>query len=175
MHKPAWLLPLLLVACGNNQNEGPPGATPTMSPARHCEVAREQAKQGDCLSAGEHLAHCTGPAAGAARAEAVRLCNAGAPQASTGPEGSAEVPPVISGAAEPSAAPSAEPSAASSAETSDGTRACNEAIAHAISRRCALAQATLARCSGPKRATAQANVNAKCRKRPQDLESPFGY
>ncbi|MBW2456712.1 MAG: hypothetical protein JRI68_19505 [Deltaproteobacteria bacterium] len=175
MHKPVWILPLLLIACGNDPAERPPGATPTMSLARHCEVAREQAKQGDCLSAGEHLAFCSGPDAATARAEAVRLCSPGAPRASTSPDGSTEVPPVITGSAEPTAEPPAEPSATSSAATSDGTRACNEAISHALSRRCAAARAVLKRCVGPKRSTAQAHVNANCRQDRPEVEGPFGY
>jgi len=45
-----------------------------------------------------------------------------------------------------------------------GTAACNEAISHALGKRCSQARSALARCSGPKKSTAQANVNANCRR-----------
>jgi len=158
------LLPLLLVGCGNGQDQPPPGASPSMSPERHCEVAREQARQGDCLTAGEHLAFCTGPGSAAARADARAQCGGAQLEPSSAPLTGTEVPPVISGTADPPSEPTVAPSATPSASSTGGTKACNEAISHALARRCSSARSALARCSGPKRATAQANVNANCQK-----------
>ena len=160
MTKAIWLLPLLLTACATETDQRPPSSSPAMSPARHCEMAREQAEQGDCLSAGEHLAFCSGPTASAVRVQARARC---APSAVLPPESSARIPPVVSVSAEPSAAPVA---------SAANTAGCNQAISHALARRCTAAREALTRCSGPKRATANANVRANCRPT-QELENPF--
>ncbi len=89
-----------------------------------------------------------------------------------GSAGGAAPDTTAAGGATPETTATAPPTATATKTTTktttkppDGTASCNAAITHALAKRCSQARSAMYKCSGPKKGTALANVNANCKKR----------
>ena len=169
----ATLATLLALAGCDEQSEAKSAKT-----NEDCTRAEELAAAGDCLMAGVHLSRCSDDAFEDVRRDVREQCPVGTPKAAAAATEATAVPAEASVPASPTepAVIEVPPPAAAARDddsiidpwggpppaTGGGETKCNEAIAAALSRDCARARSAFASCSGPKRATAQANVAKHC-------------